>query len=502
MLGIDLKVDDFSFSNLFVVNEVQRPIYSVENTVESNGNLVNGSQLLASKISESKINMLVTLISDVLNDHNSIKQIEEVLKKYLPYRALAKISFSDDPDWYYLGKLDGDASINVIDENLGTLNLTFLVPDGIKHAVNPKGPYTATLGTDGRYSVTVVNEGNVNAPITMTATMNAENGYIGMYTDYGITEIGNKEEDNTEDYVDATTLINTDDPLSVFKRYTGSNPENSSEVSNSGSASTRIINGRKHMYLSDVGTNNGKWHGASYVYDFPPDGTGNIGGVNAYTYFNAPFWAGVMGQVGQIQVHFATADNEFICGFHLSKSDSKGNRGAYYMRYRDSATSIKTFKSATFTTSHLNNENPFNLPRGDCDMRKRGAEITFYWFGGYPKITVPYLATKKVAKIYLNLYTLSSYPKMSYFDFRKITLSNDSAAYNRDIKNRFQPGSVVKMTGADSKVYVNDMPKLTEKVDGSNLFMIPPGETTIYFQCSDWCTAPPTYKIEFTEANL
>ena len=104
MLGRDLKVDDFSFSNLFVVNEVQRPIYSVENTVESNGNLVNGSQLLASKISESKINMLVTLISDVLNDHNSIKQIEEVLKKYLPYRALAKISFSDDPDWYYLGK--------------------------------------------------------------------------------------------------------------------------------------------------------------------------------------------------------------------------------------------------------------------------------------------------------------------------------------------------------------------------------------------------------------
>ena len=91
---------------------------------------------------------------------------------------------------------------------------------------------------------------------------------------------------------------------------------------------------------------------------------------------------------------------------------------------------------------------------------------------------------------------------MSYFDFRKITLSNDSATYKRDIKNRFQPRSVVKMTGSDSKVYVNDMPKLTEKVDGSNLFMVPPGETTVYFQCSDWCTTPPTYQIEFSEANL
>ena len=501
MLGIDLKVDDFSFSNLFVVNEVQRPIYSVENTVESNGNLVNGSQLLASKISESKINMLVTLISDVLNDHNSIKQIEEVLKKYLPYRTLAKISFSDDPDWYYLGKLDGDASINVIDENLGTLNLTFLVPDGIKHAVNPKGPFTATRGADGRYSVTVINEGNVDAPITMTATMNAENGYIGMYTDYGVTEIGNKEEDDTEDYVSATALFNTTDILSKFTRYTGTNIENSS-VSNSGTATNRTIGGKTFLHLSDAGANNRSWHGASYVYNFPTDGVGNIGSINAYTYFNEVFWAGVLGQVGQTQVHFATEDNEFICGFHLSKSDTKGNTGNYYMRYRDSETTIKTFKSGSFMTSHLDRENPFNLPRGHCDMRKRGAEITFYWFGGYPKVTAPYLANKKVAKMYINLYTLDNKPSMSYFDFRNVRLINDNATYNRDIKNRFQIGSKVKMTGANSKVYVDGLPKLSEKVDGSNLFTIPTGETTIYFQCSDWCTTPPTYQIEFSEANL
>lgn len=411
------------------------------------------------------------------------------------------VKFNDDINKYYKGTL---SEIDNPPEGALTFVSSFEIycADPICYSENPKGPYTATKGADGRYSVTVTNDGNVAAPITMTATMNAENGYVGMYTDYGITELGNREEDDTEDYVDATNLINTDNPLSVFKRYTGSNPENSSEVSNSGAASTRIINGRKHMYLSDAGTNNGKWHGTSYVYDFPSDGIGNIGGVNAYAYFNATFWAGKMGQVGQIQVHFATADNEFICGFHLSKRDNKGNTGSYFMRYRDSATTIKTFKTQQFKTSDINNENPFNLPRGDCDMRKRGAEITFYWFGGYPKITVPYLATKKVAKMYLNLYTLSSYPEMSYFDFKKITLSNDSAAYNRDIKNRFQPGSVVKMTGYDSKVYINDMPKLTEKVDGSNLFMIPPGETTIYFQCSDWCTTPPTYQIEFKEANL
>lgn len=457
--------------------------------------VANGVEILSSRYEEKMIEF------KIFSNNRTVREIDEVISKAIN-QGLAKLVFSDFPNEYYLAKLDGDAALyrELEDKSVaGTLN--FIVPDGLSHYDELKGPYTATQDADGRYSVTLVNEGNTNAPITMTATMNAENGYIGMYTDYGVTELGNKEEDDTEDYVSATALFNTTDILSKFTRYTGTNIENSS-VSNSGTATNRTIGGKTFLHLSDVGANNGNWHGASYVYDFPPDGVGNIGSINAYTYFNEVFWAGLLGQVGQTQVHFATEDNEFICGFHLSKSDTKGNTGNYYMRYRDSETTIKTFKSGSFMTSHLNNENPFNLPRGDCDMRKRGAEITFYWFGGYPKVTAPYLANKKVAKIYINLYTLDNKPSMNYFDFRNVRLTNDNATYNRDIKNRFQVGSKVKMTGADSKVYVDGMPKLSEKVDGSNLFTIPPGETTIYFQCSDWCTTPPTYQIEFTEANL
>ena len=456
---------------------------------------VNGSDFLKTSYSSKTITMPFRIKNDIQTKYDN-------LQKYLNVSGVKRLYFGNLENKYFLAV--PSSKIGLVTEKNGFIargTITWIVPDGISHADNPKGPYTATQGADGRYSVTVVNEGNVNAPITMTATMNAENGYIGMYTDYAITEIGNKEEDDTENYISATTLVNTDDILSKFTRYTGANLENST-VSNAGTATNRIIGGKTFLHLSDVGTNNGHWHGASYVYNFPPDGVGNIGSINAYTYFNEVFWAGALGQVGQTQVHFATEDNEFICGFHLSKSDTKGNTGNYYMRYRDSETTIKTFKSDSFRTSHLNSENPFNLPRGHCDMRKRGADITFFWFGGYPKITVPYLANKKVAKMYINLYTLDNKPLMNYFDFRNVRLINDNATYNRDIKNRFPNGSKVKMTGADSKIYVDNMPKLSEKVDGSNLFTIPPGETTIYFQCSDWCTTPPTYQIEFTEANL
>lgn len=48
----------------------------------------------------------------------------------------------------------------------------------------------------------------------MTAKhVNLWNGYIGMYTDYGITEIGNKEEDDTEEYTHATHNLESRLPL-------------------------------------------------------------------------------------------------------------------------------------------------------------------------------------------------------------------------------------------------------------------------------------------------
>lgn len=413
------------------------------------------------------------------------------------------LAFSNIENRYFMALPDGKIEFRTVGEDAGVGTLSWTVPDGISHAENPKGPYTATQGSDGRYSVTVTNEGNVDVPITMTATMNAENGYIGMYTDYGITEIGNKEEGDTEDYVQATTIINTKN-FSEFTRYTGTNPENSGK-GNDGYATIRTEGSTNYFHLSDAGTNNNYWHGASYVYDFPADGTGHVGAKNVYCYFNAVFWAGLMGQTGQFQVLFTDADNHLVMGYDIYKNDTKGNSGVWSALAGDGNGGKKILKTNTFQTSHLDEENQFNKPRGHSDIYKNGDSLRYYWFGSYPKFTVPELKDVEITKCYINFYQLANRSGnllMNYFDLRSMMIRNDSSEYIRDIKNRYQTGTTVKMTGSDSKVYINDMPKLSEKVDGSNLFTIPPGETTIYFQCSDWCATPPTYQVEFTEANL
>lgn len=69
---------------------------------------------------------------------------------------------------------------------------------------------------------------------------------------------------------------------------------------NTGTASIVNENGTNYFHLSNAGTNNNYFgNSASYVYNFPADGTGHVGAKNVYCYFNAVFWASLMGQTGQ-----------------------------------------------------------------------------------------------------------------------------------------------------------------------------------------------------------
>lgn len=505
-MTIRLPDEAVNINSLFLDNEIDgfttvtvsgRDSLSYDITSEKAGNSGTGELFLGKRLESRNLTINFKLVTSSASD---------LIAKFTTLKSMLSgdliVKFNDDINKYYKGTL---SEIDNPPEGALTFVSSFEIycADPICYSENPKGPYTATKGADGRYSVTVTNEGNVDVPITMTAKMNAENGYIGMYTDYGITEIGNKEEDDTEDYVSATTILNTSN-FSEFTRYTGTNPENPAK-GNTGIASLVNEDGVNYFRLQNPGTDNNYWHGGSYVFNFPADGTGHVGAKNVYCYFNAVLWSSLPGQTGQVQLLFTDANNNIVMGYDLFKDDTKGNTGTWVAFSGDGKGGVKQLEYHRFPTSHLDSENMFNKPRGNCDIYKNGSTLRYYWNGAYKTFVVPEMENVEITKCYINFYQLgnrSGNKLMRYFDLRSMMIRNDSAEAIRNIKNRYQPRTKVKMTGADSKVYVNGLPKLSEKVDGSNLFTIPPGETTIYFQYSDWCTTAPTYQIEFSEANL
>ena len=507
-MTIRLPDEAVSINGVFLDNEIGgfttvtvsgRDSLAYDITSENVGSNGRGELFLGKRLESRNLTINFKLVTSSASD---------LIAKFTTLKSMLSgdliVKFNDDINKYYKGTL---SEIDNPPEGALTFVSSFEIycADPICYSENPKGPYTATQGSDGRYSVTVVNEGNVNAPITMTATMNAENGYVGMYTDYDITEIGNKEEADGQDYQQTETFLDT----TTFNEDNWSNwsgtytPDHRFDLS--GTLAVSGVAGQKGLQKETTGANTGLFNGGCKVYTLPADSEGKVGAKNFYAWWDTFFWAGKMGQTAVQDIIFWSS-NEIIARWLVLKTDKNGNSAVCRASYNDGAKiqSIPNYNFG-FKSSHLNTQNPFSASRGSMDFLKEGAKLQFYYSGRYYAVNVPALADKKVTKVSI---VLANYNKrtgnnyVTHNAIQRLQIRKLKVDKWRDVPNRYSDGDIVKMTGADSKVYVNGLPKLSEKVDGSNLFTIPPGETTIYFQCSDWCTTAPTYQIEFSEANL
>ena len=129
-------VNDFDTENIFIIRRVNRGLTG------SYSNKTEMMRLLHRTRSERTIEVEVTLISK-----EGLDQLKAILDSY----ETVQFVFEDEKDWYWNGVL----SANKLDSSYvgADITLEILVPDGVKHAVNPKGQFTATLDAEGRYFI-------------------------------------------------------------------------------------------------------------------------------------------------------------------------------------------------------------------------------------------------------------------------------------------------------------------------------------------------------------
>ncbi|GAB2022059.1 phage tail family protein [Pseudolactococcus yaeyamensis] len=490
-----IKYDDVALTDYMRIIDVQRNIGTGHNNVIKQ---IGKNQMFQTSYQEPK---KIKIEFRIFENNNSLAELRLLIAGLLNKEEPKKLVFGDEPNKYYLALIDGQVDLKEA-TLFGTGTMTFVVPDGMLISTSTKEVHAEMV--NGVLTATVQNNGTaVTYPTYKIKQPSGENGYIGIVHAGGALEVGNKEEVDIEEYTQATTILNTTN-FSEFTRYTGVNPENS-QKGHTGTAAIVNEGGTNYFHLSNAGTNNGYWHGASYVYDFPADGTGHIGAKNVYCYFNAVFWAGLMGQTAQFQVLFADKNNKVVMGYDIYKNDARGNTGVWVALAGDGSGGIKSLATHTFATSHLDSDNPFNKPRGHCDIYKNGAELRYYWFGSYPKFTVPALKNVEITKCYINLYQFgarSGNQLMRYFDFRKMTIRNDSAEYLRDVRNRYQSGSEITIDTESANVYVNGLPANNELVNGSVFAPLHSGENKIEFYNSSWTDNPPEITVEYKERWL
>lgn len=427
--------------------------------------------------------------------------VRNSLARVLNVHEPAALKFEDDPNQIWYAVPDGVPTLDESSFYQATGSITFLIPDGVSHSVDTK-VVTASV-VNGVMTAIVDNQGSDEMWPTYRIKNDKENGWNGIVHAGGLLEIGNRSETDTTVKKESQVILSTKD-FSQFTQYTGTNIENSRK-SNTGTAKTISENGQNFFRLDSSGTDNGYWHGASYVYDFPADKTGHVGSANVYAYIDMVMWASKFGQTGNVQVLFSDKDNNLVMGYDIYKTDTSGNSAIWTALTGDGKGGVQIKKVDNFETSHIKTKNPFSYDQGVGDIYKSGDTVRFYWKGSYPSFVVPELKNVEITKCYINLYQYadrSGDRLLRFMDLRNIIIRNDASRYIYDIKNRYGAGSEIVIDTESANIYVNGLPSIDDAVNPPDFAPLKPGKNTIEFYQSNWSSSKPKITVEYKERWL
>lgn len=404
-----------------------------------------------------------------------------------------KVIFNDESDKYFIGtktsntQVDGGSN-NVIGE------IEIYCSDPRKYSTTEK-EFTATDGV-----LNIVNEGTVPVSIDYDVQTTSETGYIGLVSEEGIMQYGKIEELDGETYKQSEWLASIDDFYKCSDDIGGTDVMHPSYGTN-GTLAEHTWFGNKFIGLGSVGTKKGNANGGLRTLVLPADSSGDASGAkNFYCWFHLCFYAGLMGQTGEMCINFLTEDDKFICGCNWYKTDAIGNTGHYEIWANG-----KVLKNWSFTTSHLQAQNPFYYKWGSCDVLKEGPNIRFFFWARYYNFYIPEIENMKCAKIQIAFKQWgdrSGNKVMSMMGFDVIDFEKMNVEKWKDIPNRYPNGTNITIDGKSSHVYVNEMARPEDEVLGTQYFKAPVGTSEVKVTCSEWTKSQPTVKARIREAWL
>lgn len=504
-----LPAEAMSYDGVFLENEIDgyrtlnvsgRELMSA-NITSSSIDGINGSQYQNRTYPSRTITVKYQLIAK--ND----RAFREAFNKmnYLLSKEQVKVIFNDEPDKYFIGTKQGNDDIDPgINSIIGEFEI--YCSDPFKYATTKK-EFEATL-EDGDLVANIVNDGTEDAVIDYEITNNAETGYLGIVSDNGVMEFGKIDEADGENYEQNETLATLSDIINAKDDKGGYDVMHPRYGSN-GSLTTVNWFGDTFLKLDQAGSYDTAGGGLR-TFEIPVDSNGEKGAKNWYSYFHLLYYAGLMGQTGEMSIAFCTEDNKLIAGCNWYKCDCSGNTAYYqFITYQPPNTQYpmpwKVLKTWQYTTSHWHHQNPWYWDWGHCDLKKEGSKLTFFYWGGYYSYIIPEVENMVCTKIQIAIKQWNNRDGnrfMTYAGFNRLSFKKMHVEKWKDVPNRFPKGSVLTIDGETSHFFIDGMHKQSEEILGTQYFKAPPGNSKIKFHVSEWTKKRPTVKVRIREVWL
>lgn len=505
--GINLTAEAMSYDGIFLENEITgyrtlhvsgRELLQSE-VQEETVNLIDGANYLGKRYPSRTITVTYQLIAknnyafrEAYNNLNLLLSGEQV-----------KVIFNDEPDKYFIGTKVGNTEPTP-GTNCITGTIEIYCSDPFKYSTTLR-EFTAKTNESGYLELNIQNNGSIPVPIDYEVTMNSESGFLGLVSENGTMQFGKIEEVDGETYKQNEMLLGLDDFINAPDDVNGTDYMHPQYGSN---GTLKIHNwfGKTFLGFGTTGIKKGNANGGLRTVEIPFDSEGHKNAKNFYSYFHLIFYAGAMGQTGEMCINFLTADNELIAGVNWYKTDTTGNTGDYELiAYSPGGSGRQVLKAYRYTTSHLQDQNPWYWNWGHCDVMKEGSKLRFYYWGSYPSFVVPEIENMECSKIQIAMKQWGDRDGgrfLTFMGFDVFHFTKMNVEKWRDVPNRYPVGTVLKIDGRESKFYVNGMYKPGDEILGTVYFKAEPGQNKVQVVTSEWTKTAPSVTARLREAWL
>ena len=458
----------------------------------------NGERFQYTTASRGTITVTALIFTDI---HR--RELAQALMSDKPQQLI----FGDDPDKYYQAIVDGQSTVAEAYYN-NILTLTFIVPDGLAHAVDPKN-VQGTSGTD----VVLDNMGSAPTAPIISATMHGDNGLVAFVNDQGgVLQFGDPEE------VDGVTKTRAEQVLRVgFDSDPGGTANNASGATNypnykgvTGEVNKRIgsmqfvkdsLGGTSMQPVFDNAGQN-YWGGPSRELPIKVNSAGvNTG--NCWTVVRVQFDTSSKAR-GRLEYTLCNG-SDVVMSIVLRDSASAGDQMAMECWNQNTLLTTINLDRKVFRNGHYFQLKlyrfrarigfqiaPVTSVNSTTDSATLGkAVLKEYQITNHVPITS--------ASIWFERWKQTQHTIMGVSD---LLFSWTDVDYWTDLANRFSDGDVVTADVANKAILVNGVEDMTLHTVGNtwDKFMLQPGENTIQTIQSSWAKTPLEVSVQFREA--
>lgn len=493
-------------------------IMSVNRDVGNEISLItDDSPSFGSYVKKTKIHPKIITVDFYIKDRSSdyaLNQLKHKLAGIFNVDKDVRITFSDEPDKYYLGRPINKISANDPIAWLSLITLELYIPDGVAHSTSYKRIQNYTQ--DGNKLIfQIENNGNTDALPIITVKHKSENGYIGIANKDNVFALGSEEEEDG-------TIVNRNEVLFDYSKAIAASLEGAKNVGvlnyqmptfDTELKRMRLDNiagsgkGGEYVVIGKRGTTAGYIeHEGTVTWDIAPDSNGQ------YTMNEHLWWSQVFIALNQDRKGFLKlcvsgikedGTEEFLYGVETYKRKNGKETEYNFFALDDDGIGWRFYKQFKFSSEN-SKRNPFSMSRGRAtEIFREEDKFRIFFDGKHYPVNVPSLKGKKSRKVHLAMGTLSDSRKyIDHMLFEKFRFEKVGVSHYNNIVNKYQPGDEVVINFETDTVETKGVDSIQDMVLGSQPISISAGKSELVIQLSSFVKELPEITIDFEERYL